>query len=266
MDSPLVSIITPTLNSDRFLKQCIESVLSQTYENIEHIFIDGCSTDKTLQILENYNLHYPDRIKYFSGKDKNVADAWNKGLDKANGQILGWLGADDLYREDAVSTVVDFFNNNLEAMFVYGECFCINDNGNVISRFLTKEFDYKEAINDACYISCTSAFYKRELVYRIGLMDITIPNTNDAEYWIRAGKYVKPHHLDKVLSYFRVREGSLSGSRNAEKLQALEGYIINRRYKGNLLSPRVARYLVYKYGEWMIPLVKPIWRKLRDEY
>ena len=81
--NPLVSIITPVLNGIKYLETCIQSVLSQSYPYIEHIFIDGGSSDGSLDILTNYKAKYPDRIRFISEPDKGACDAWNKGLEMA---------------------------------------------------------------------------------------------------------------------------------------------------------------------------------------
>lgn len=96
---PLVSMITPVLNADKYLESCINSVLNQNYNNIEHVFVDAGSKDMTLDILRKYRQDYPKRIRFASGKDKGACDAWNKGWEIAAGDILGWLGADDVLEE-----------------------------------------------------------------------------------------------------------------------------------------------------------------------
>lgn len=259
-DNPLVSVITPVLNSMRYLEICLQSVLSQSYPNIEHIFVDGGSTDGTLEMLASYQSKYPDRIRFISEPDKGACDAWNKGLKMARGKILGWLGADDTYEPDAITTVVEFFRANPDAYFVFGDCNYINEKGKVIGKYRTKDFDLDEAINDACYISCPSAFYKREVVERIGFMDTSI-NMCDHDYWIRVGKVFRIYRIEKVLSNFRKQKGSVSGAKGAGKMYALEGFVINRRYRGRILSPRVVRYLIYRFRitAWTVPILTPIW-------
>ena len=262
--NPLVSIITTVRNGVKYLEPCIQSVFNQTYLNIEHIFIDGASTDGTLVILEKYSSMYPGRIRYISEPDKMVGEAWNKGLSMSKGEILGWLGADDTYEPGAVKTVVDFFQDNREAFFVFGECNTINEEGNFIKKLKSKEFNLKEAINDACYISTPAAFYRKELVEKVGAFDTTIHGC-DLDYWIRAGKIFKMHRIDKVLANFRLHSESNTGAKGADKMNALEGYIILRRYGGKYFSPRMLYYLIYgnPVTSRMAPALKPIWHAVR---
>src|SRR4030067_3134955 len=94
-DLPLVSIITPSLNQGEFIEETILSVKNQTYENIEHIIVDGGSTDDTLNILKKYAGSY--RMRWLSEPDNGMYQAINKGMRLANGEILAYLNSDDLY-------------------------------------------------------------------------------------------------------------------------------------------------------------------------
>ncbi len=262
--NPLVSIVTPILNSARYLEICIRSVLNQTYPRIEHVFIDGGSTDGTLEILASYSSQYPGRIRFISEPDKMVGEAWNKGLVMAKGDILGWLGADDTYEPDAIMTVVAFFRDNPEAYFIFGDCNMIDEKGNFIRKLKSKDFSLDEAINDACYISTPAAFYRRELIEKVGSFDTTIHGC-DLDYWIRAGRKFKLYRVEKLLANFRHHNKSTTGVKGADKMNALEGYTIMRRYGGKFFSPRMLYYLVYSnpVTAWMAPLLKPFWHAAR---
>ena len=100
---PLVSIITIVFNGEKHLQQTIESVLGQTYPKIEYIIIDGGSKDNSISIIEKYS----SRLAYWiSEPDKGISDAFNKGISKANGEIIGLINADDWYEKDAVEKIV----------------------------------------------------------------------------------------------------------------------------------------------------------------
>src|SRR6187399_1640486 len=114
-NKPLVSIITVAYNADPFIEKTIQSVLSQTYSPIEYIIIDGGSTDNTVNIIKGYS----NRIAYWcSEKDNGISDAFNKGLSKATGDIIGIINADDWYENDTVERVVNDFGNS---DIVYGD-------------------------------------------------------------------------------------------------------------------------------------------------
>jgi glycosyltransferase involved in cell wall biosynthesis len=97
---PLVSIVTPSFDMEGYLPRTIESVLSPDYPNIEYIVVDGGTTDRTLEILKSYG----DRLQYVSEPDQGPSDAAHKGFQRAHGEILSWLGADDIYLPGAVRT------------------------------------------------------------------------------------------------------------------------------------------------------------------
>lgn len=123
-----ISIITATWNSSATLRYTMRSVLSQSYPNIEHIIVDGGSTDSTMEIVHELEPEYQGKLRYISGKDKGIYDAMNKGIAMATGDIIGILNSDDFYTSDIVlSTVASAFKDgNIDA--VYGDIHYVQDN------------------------------------------------------------------------------------------------------------------------------------------
>jgi glycosyltransferase involved in cell wall biosynthesis len=245
--NPLVSIITPVLNGIKYLETCIQSVLSQSYPYIEHIFIDGGSTDGTLDILSSYQARYPDRIRFISEPDRGVGEALNKGLKMAKGEIFGWFDSDDVLEADAIMMVVNFFRSNPEAYFVFGESNVINEKGEVIRKVPIKDFNLKEAINDRHHIHFTSAFYKREVIERVGGFNTL---GNDLDFWIRVGKVFPMHRIEKTLSNWRLHGDTVSASREVNKRRMVrqrfrEDYLLCRQNGGSIFAPRVRRYFIF---------------------
>jgi glycosyltransferase involved in cell wall biosynthesis len=123
--SPLVTIVTPTLNMGHFLEETIQSVLSQDYPHIEYIVIDGGSTDQTLDILERYR----GQLQFYSAPDGGTADAINRGFRKARGAIWTYLNADDTYLPGAVSTAVCRLLEKPDIAGIYGDAYWVNEEG-----------------------------------------------------------------------------------------------------------------------------------------
>ena len=131
--NPLVSIITISYNSQKTIHSTLESILKQTYTNIEYLIIDGNSTDSTIAIIDTYLTEFHRngiQVKVISEKDKGIADAWNKGLKMATGDIIGILNSDDWYDENAVSIAAHSLDVN-KCQLSYGICKKINTQGNV---------------------------------------------------------------------------------------------------------------------------------------
>lgn len=128
---PLVSITTATYNSEKTLARTIESVLKQTYDNLEYIIVDGLSEDRTLEIAEKYRTEFDRKgIIYtiISEKDKGMYDAINKGIKTASGEIVGNINSDDWYEPDAVETAVKKYNQT-KFDFMYGDVIIIFPDG-----------------------------------------------------------------------------------------------------------------------------------------
>lgn len=236
----LISIITPVFNGKKYLAEAINSVLEQGCHNVEHIIVDGASTDGTVNILENFGRRFPGRIRYVTRPDKGPCQALNTGWEMAKGDIFGWLGSDDLYTSDALGMVIEYFSRNPDAQFVYGECDLIDDAGQWIGRFATRDFKLDEAINKGVYIPFPAAFYRRALVRKIGGMRQG-DDACDTDFIIRAGQHYDLQRTDMTLARFRLHTGGKTGGwGNSVYPRAL--YLINRRYGGNFLSPICMRY------------------------
>jgi len=120
----------------------------------------------------------------------------------------------------------------------------INERGEVIKKLPTKDFDLDEAINDRAYIPFCSAFYRREVIERVGSFNTL---GNDLDFWIRVGKVFQIHRIEKLLSNWRLHKDSISGSKEADetkirKMRLREDYILGRQYGASIFSPRSRKY------------------------
>ncbi len=196
---PLVSIITPSYNQGVFIRETIDSIRAQDYPNIEHIILDGGSTDSTLEVLKSYGKD----LRWTSKKDKGQSDAINTGFAMASGEIFAWLNSDDTYLPSAISKVVDFFNSHPDISVVYGDANYINTTGKIIGKYPTEAFDYKRlAVVD--FICQPSTFFRASAWKKSEALDLSLVYTMDYDLWIRLAKVESFSHLKQVLSTYRL--------------------------------------------------------------
>jgi glycosyltransferase involved in cell wall biosynthesis len=260
----LVSVITPVLNGEEHLEECIVSVLKQTYPYIEHIFADGGSSDRTLPLLEYFHQLYPDRIRYYSEPDSSGGEAANRTILKAKGEIIGFLGADDTYPVDAIQTAVDLFEDKV--YFLFGSCNHMK-NGKIFRTILARQPKKDELINGRFYLYGPAMFCRRELFDKIGLFSTSerYAAASDIDFLIRVSKKYHLYHTTKVLANFRTRIWLLNGKsweRSKAVLKAV--YNITRDYGGKLTwSARV--YSIACMIDFFRPILQPLYT-LVDKY
>ena len=176
----MVSIVTPSYQQGRFLRACIESVLSQDYPHIEYFIFDGGSTDESRAILESYN----GRFFWRSQPDGGQTNAINAGLKLARGNILAYLNSDDLLLPGAVSAVVEEWTRRPSIDLLYGRAHYIDEQGNVTGEYDTRDFQLDE-FKGHCTICQPAAFWSRRIMDSVGLFDQDFQTAMDYEYWQR---------------------------------------------------------------------------------
>lgn len=205
---PLVSVITPSYNQASFVRETIESVLKQDYPNIEHIIIDGGSTDGTIAVLQSF-AHLGDRLRYVSEPDGGQSHAINKGLNMAKGQIIGWLNSDDTYLPGAIRTAVEMFRDRPYYAVVYGKANYINESSQVTGSFNVQPFD-KERLFETCIICQPAAFIRRDVFVRMGGVDESLKFCMDYDLWIRISNEYPLGYIDEYLANSRLHDACKS--------------------------------------------------------
>jgi glycosyltransferase involved in cell wall biosynthesis len=178
-----ISIITATYNSEAHIADCVKSVNSQTYDNIEHIIIDGASKDNTVKIIEGT----PNRVtKIVSEPDKGIYDAMNKGIRMATGDVIGILNSDDFFTsDDVIEKVVDTFNNNdIDAL--YGDVHFVDPNDlNKCVRYYSSAI-FKPSLFRFGFMPAHPSFYmKRECYEKHGLYALDYKISSDFDLLVR---------------------------------------------------------------------------------
>lgn len=202
---PLVSIVTPSFNSGDFLEEAIGSVLSQDYPNLEHIVMDGGSTDNTLTILQRYG----SPLIWTSEPDKGQADALNKGFQRARGEIIGWLNADDTYQPHAVSSAVRYLQQNPTVSLVYSHFNFIDETGKVIYTHWVPPFS-PEKLLYGNIIPNVGMFFRRHVIEETNPINPDLHYVMDWEFVLRIARRCEIGQVSEVWGNFRVTKGTKS--------------------------------------------------------
>jgi len=239
---PLVSIITPCLNRAQFIEKAIRSVLNQNYSNIEHIIVDGGSTDGTLDILKKYS-----HLRVIIEEDQEgVYSALNKGINFAQGAIIGQLNSDDYYQSDVFSRVIQLFNANPEIHAVIGAAriFSVNDSVEQ-TKIIHQAIEQKNMLDRLTLGTSTiNAWFFRTRVFKeLGYYNLAYKIAADQElllkFYIRNYKFKS---LRNIVYHYCYHSDSLTFSGEGEKsidiaqesLRIAKSFLQHKGYSRNL--------------------------------
>lgn len=201
-ERPLVSIVIPSYNQGRFLRETLDSVLGQDYRPLEILVVDGASTDETVPILEEYGAVHPE-FHWWSEPDAGLADAVNKGLSRSTGVYAGIQSSDDVYRPGAVREAVEILESDADLGLVYGNADAIDEDGNVL--FLIphrRAFTMARFLARSTMIHQSSAFFDLRLAQALGGWNPEY-YCGDTEMWLRMAFRTGVRHVDRVWSAWR---------------------------------------------------------------
>ncbi len=202
-------MITITFNSQQFLTETIESVLSQDFIDFEYIFVDGGSTDGTQETIRRYAEH-DSRIRWVSEPDNGIADAMNKGVGLAIGDVVAHLHSDDSYLPGALRQVAEAFEQFPSARWLTGCLRYVDEAGQVLYDTRLKDVYTAQSLLRRNSIGHPATFIRRELFSELGGFKMSLRYAMDYDLWLRIASRYPLLPLPAVLATFRVHAESLS--------------------------------------------------------
>ena len=247
---PLVSIVTPNYNCEKYISETINSVLNQTYKNWEMIIVDDCSSDNSIKIIEDY-IKKDSRIKLIKmKKNSGAALCRNKAIEVSNGKYLAYLDSDDLWLEKKLEKQISYMEKE-NVDFTYSEYSHIDENGDSLNLKvkIPEKLRYLKMLFH-CFTGCLTVVYNQEKIGKI--YGPNISKSNDYGLFLQVIKKVnKARGLKENLAYYRIRKNSIS--RNKWKKVEPHLYLLNKIENINifaslfLIFTNVLIKKVYKY-------------------
>jgi glycosyltransferase involved in cell wall biosynthesis len=205
-ETPLVSIVTPSYNTGRFIEETLRSVEDQDYPLVEHIVLDSGSTDETPEILARF-----PSVRLITPAPGSLTEKMNLAFSIARGDIVGWLCADDYYLPGAIAKAVEALKGNPAAALVYCNNILVDEDSVEIERVRSKQASFRELMDEWDLVPQHTAFVRREALERVGpVVDTRYPLVSDWELWIRISREFPILHVDDWWGAFRIRRGQLS--------------------------------------------------------
>ena len=208
----LVSIVTPSFNQGEFIEENILSVKKQDYPNIEHIIIDGGSTDGTLGILKRYE----GDVTWISEPDNGQSQAINKGFAMATGEIIGWLNSDDVYEPGAVQTAISALSQTPDVGIVYGYARLMDAQGREREVYRSPEYSRDKLFSSPNFIRQPTVFFRKAVLDKVGYLDESLHYVMDYDLWLRMGMVADFRLIPTVLASERFHGEAKSVAREKD--------------------------------------------------
>lgn len=210
----MISVVLPVYNGEKYLKESIESIIAQTYENWELIIMDDCSTDSSADISKKYAAK-DSRIHYFcNDTNLKLPGNLNRGFSLARGRYLTWTSDDNRYKENAFQEMIDVLTQDSDIQFVFASCRVINDKGEPIEYISVSDNSLKRIVGTNSIGACF--MYTRQVYETIGDYDSDLIYVEDFDYWQRICSCFKAKGISDILYEYRWHEGALTSTMKKE--------------------------------------------------
>ena len=245
MGKAKVTILTPSYQQARYIEQNILSVLGQDYQPLEHIVVDGGSTDTTIDVLKKY-----PRLTWVSEKDEGQADALDKGLKMATGDIVGWINSDDYYLPNCIHSAVAAFEDS-NVQWVVGNILIAYEAVGKTVREKSPRVTYETLIADPDILRQQATFFRRSFLEQAGSIDKSFHLVMDCDLWIRLAKLSPPKMVDEYWAVFRMQpEQKTSGRTLLRQLGEIQTILSRERApffdQVRILSRKLVYYVKYR--------------------
>lgn len=227
----LVSVIIPLYNAEKYIKETIESVLKQDYENIELIVIDDGSKDHSKEVVLSIK---DDRIRYIHQENAGVSVARNNGFKESKGEYLAFLDADDVLTTDCISKKIERFKEDDELGLVHGDMQVVDDQTKPMKEvYRGKEgWILKDLLSwkDTCIPSPSSVLVKREVLDVVSAFDTDLSTAADQEFFFRVAHKFKIGKVNKVLGYYRMHDNNMHSNIEVMESDHILAFIKAKEY------------------------------------
>jgi glycosyltransferase involved in cell wall biosynthesis len=246
-DGPLISVITPSFNQGIYIERTIQSVLRQSYQPVQHIVIDGGSTDNTVEVLRRY-----PHLTWVSEADRGQSDALNKGLNMATGEIIGWINSDDYYHDNIFASVAAQFRD-ARTQWVVGNLANLFEDGSEPVFRRSPTITFEALAREPDIVRQQSTFFRREALISVGAWNVDRYMAMDYDLWMKLARVSPPSMVDENWAYFRNHTAQKSGLGNMLR-QSVEIAAVMRRER--VASRLIASHRLKKRWYWLKGLAK----------
>jgi glycosyltransferase involved in cell wall biosynthesis len=231
-----LSILTPVFNGAAYIEKCLQNVGSQITDEIEHLILDGLSTDGTVEMVKAYAANHP-HVRIISEKDKGQSDAMNKGIKLAKGSVIGFLNVDDYYEPGVLPRIIPLFEGKKEPAFICGNLNIWNADGSFRHFNKPDRLRLEELVSN-CFewpYNPSAYFYHKSLHQLTGPYNKDNHYCMDYEFILESARLITLEHVDELWGNFFMAEGSKTQATNKKKADELffVGKAIRDRYISN---------------------------------
>ena len=267
-----ISIITPVYNGEHFIKECIENVISQHCPVVEHIILDGCSTDGTVDVVKDYAKHF-SHIRWISERDNGQSDAMNKGISLAKGTVVGFLNVDDFYEPNVLNKIEDIFTKLPEPSLLVGNCNVWSNEGGLLYVNKPRKLKLHQLLlgyaTNPWPVNPSAYFYHKSLHDKIGLYKVEEHYALDVDFILKAVQVAHVLYSDQTLGNYRLLDGTKTvlDQKNGDSDKRTAKMLRSYRKDLPLLSQMTfGSYCVFArdiplFIKWVTVVVKKYYRK-----